>query len=123
MLAQELADALAGNDWARVRQLEPGRVGYSDAQFEDGWGDLAEEYVEVIRAEELAPGVLDLYVGLLARQTTPGGQQTTTYCRVWQVDLNAGTVTQTERGEGSSSVPGWPPVDVGRQGARAECWR
>jgi hypothetical protein len=91
-LAAELATSLARGDWARARQLEPAKAGFSDAEYVAAYGDLVDSTPVVVAATDGTP--VRLRLGLVAVQTTSAGEQTTLYCVTWTADPQSSQVTQ-----------------------------
>lgn len=94
-LAQELATALAHDDWSRVRQLEPGKANLSDAQFFAQYNDLDESTAILVSAGDQGGGTYSLRLGLVAHQN---GSQTSLYCVTWVVSNGSKTVAESAVG-------------------------
>jgi len=93
---QQLMDAFANEQWAIVRQVEPGKASLSDAEFVNGWRPLRQSYVfPVDRSVE--DGVASWRIGLVGHETRDGNDLTTLFCLTWTVDQVSGAVTQTNQ--------------------------
>ncbi len=89
-IAQELADALAEDDWNRVRQLEPAKAGFTDAQF-SGYIGLDRASLILVDARPDGDGYRQLVVSVANEQN---GAQTTLYCLEWSASTVTGFVTE-----------------------------
>jgi len=92
-VAQRYSDALANGQWSVVRSMNPAFAGYSDSRFEEGWGDIDQQFLVPVETE--APNVIR--VGLIVHQlydiNGAGGPQTSIFCNTWTIDPVAERVT------------------------------
>ena len=89
-LAQQLADALAADDWNLARQLEPAKSRFTDAQF-NGYKGLDRASLILVDSRPEGDGYLNLVVSVANEQN---GSQTTLYCLEWSASTATGFVTQ-----------------------------
>lgn len=102
LLAQQLADALATQNWPLARTLEPIRADYTDARFEQGWGALRASMLIPVQftANATADGEAGSSsthlwrLGLVGHERLGGRDITVAFCATWQIDLAAGTMQQ-----------------------------
>lgn len=90
-VAQQLADALALDDWNSARRLEPRRSALSDQQFVDGYTGLDRASLMLVDARAEGAGYRLLVVSVANEKD---GSRTSLYCLEWSVDPLAGTVQQ-----------------------------
>lgn len=90
-IAQQLGDALANDDWATARRLEPSKAGVSDGQYFTGYDGLDRVSLVLVDARPEGAGYRLLVVSVANERD---GARTTFYCLEWSVDPAAGTVVQ-----------------------------
>jgi hypothetical protein len=90
-LAQQLADALANDDWTTARRIDADKANSSDSQYAAGYGALDRASLMLLDARPEGGGQRLLVVSVANEQ---GGIQTSLYCLEWSVDAAAGTVRQ-----------------------------
>ncbi|MEQ1702325.1 MAG: hypothetical protein ABMA25_19620, partial [Ilumatobacteraceae bacterium] len=90
-IAQQLGDALANDDWATARRLEPDKAGVSDAQYRTGYDGLDRVSLVLVDVRPEGPGYRLLVVSVANERA---GARTSLYCLEWTVDPVAGTVVQ-----------------------------
>jgi hypothetical protein len=90
-VAQQLADALANDDWPTARRIDTDKAGSSDDTFVAGYGSLDRASLLLLDARPEGQGQRLLVVSVANERH---GAQTTLYCLEWLVDPAAGTVRQ-----------------------------
>ena len=90
-VAQQLGDALANDDWAAARLLEPDKAGVSDAQYLTGYDGLDRVSLVLVDVRPEGAGYRLLVVSVANERA---GARTSLYCLEWTVDPAAGTVDQ-----------------------------
>jgi hypothetical protein len=90
-VAQQLADALANDDWATARRIDTDKADSSDSQYAAGYGALDRASLMLLDARTEGRGQRLLLVSVANEQS---GAQTSLYCLEWSVDPAAGTVRQ-----------------------------
>ena len=99
-IAQEFADALALEDWARARQLSPELADTSDADFVRGYGST--NRVSLMLRDARPDGDLDRLL-VVSVAVENGGTRTSLFCLEWAIDPVAVTVDQ----RGGSKLATW----------------
>jgi hypothetical protein len=89
-LAQQLADALAADDWDRARQLEPAKRGFTDAQYA-GYKGLDRASLILVDARPEGDGYRNLVVSVANENN---GTRTTLFCLEWSASAATGAVVQ-----------------------------
>lgn len=89
-LAQQLADALAADDWNRARQLEPAKAGFTDAQYA-GYKGLDRASLILVDARPEGDGYRNLVVSVANEND---GAQTSLFCLEWSASTATGFVVQ-----------------------------
>lgn len=91
--AQRVATATAVEDWDTYRAIRPDPP-YTDAELTEGYAGLEAIWVELVSYAPSNDGdAIDLYLGLIAHETKPHGQQTALHCVIWRYQLDNGTIT------------------------------
>lgn len=91
-LAAELADAYAYHDWSSARRLSP-TPEFSDATYEQGFGQLFHVDLIVVHAEQVL-SVVRLWLAEIANENVRSGVRTSLYCVRWDVDVERSTITR-----------------------------
>jgi hypothetical protein len=114
-LAQELADALANEDWSAVRRISPTNP-YSDTELAEGYAglDAVTLFLGGTRSDD--SDTVDLYLLQVAHETRPAGLQTSLYCVRWSYHIPDTTISQ-ETGELIRTDHGFTPPSDAEQGA------
>jgi hypothetical protein len=119
-LAQELATALADDEWDRARALEPAKRTQSDEGYRTAYGDL--ESSTAVLVSSTGDDVVQLRLGLVAHQNAgPSGSQTTLFCVTWVVDRKAAAISQTDDAELVRTAAGWIDAEDVISELRSEC--
>ena len=95
LLTQELSDAVARHDWARVRVLAP-RNAVSDDTYERYWGSIESASLVPVRVTASPDGNFDVYVGIVNVSAAAGGRTSSLVCGRYTVDPRSGTVTAVQ---------------------------
>ena len=95
LLTQELSDAVARHDWARVRALAP-RNAVSDDTYERYWGSIESASLVPVRVTASPEGTFDVYVGIVNVSAAAGGRTSSLVCGRYTVDPRSGTVTAVQ---------------------------
>ncbi|MDO8364701.1 MAG: hypothetical protein Q7V88_17555 [Actinomycetota bacterium] len=90
-IAQQLADALANDDWATVRRLEAAKAGLSDAQLLQGYDGLDRASLLLVDARSEGAGYRLLVVSVANERN---GARTSLFCLEWSVNPVAGSVVE-----------------------------
>lgn len=90
-IAQQLGNALANDDWATARRLEPSKAGVSDADYRTGYDGLDRVSLVLVDVRPEGAGYRLLVVSVANERA---GARTSLYCLEWSVDPVAGTVDQ-----------------------------
>ncbi|MBT6444167.1 MAG: hypothetical protein HOK58_04170 [Acidimicrobiaceae bacterium] len=93
---QQLSDAYANEQWALVRQIEPGKAALADANFVNGWRPLRQGFVYPVE-RSVVNGLSRWRIGLIGHETWNGNDLTTLFCLTWTVDPVSGAVVQTNK--------------------------
>jgi len=115
LVAQELADALASEDWPTVRRISPTNP-YSDAELTAGYAGLDDSTLVLASTESIDSDTVVLYLMQVAHETRPEGRQTSVYCNRWDYHPNTQTIEQTA-GELLSQRDGVIPAADSLRGA------
>ena len=89
-LAQQLADALAADDWNTARQLEPAKAGFTDAQYA-GYKGLDRASLILVDARPEGDGYRNLVVSVANEND---GTKTSLFCLEWSASAATGFVVQ-----------------------------
>ena len=89
-LTQQLADALAADDWDRVRRLEPAKAEFPDSAF-GGYIGLDRASLILLDARPQGGGYRHLLVSVA---NEGNGAQTSLYCLEWSADPGTGSVVE-----------------------------
>ncbi len=90
-VAQQLADALANDDWDTARRIDTDKANSSDSQYATGYSALDRASLMLLDARPEGRGQRLLVVSVANERA---GAQTSLYCLEWSVDAAAGTVHQ-----------------------------
>jgi hypothetical protein len=111
VLAQDMADALADDDWREVRRLSPTDQ-RTIAEFERDYAGLERATVVPVWAARLSSGLIDLRIGLVAHEARPTGPQTSLFCAHWIVDPSDRTVQRLDAARVRTEPGTTSPADV-----------
>jgi hypothetical protein len=111
VLAQEMADALADDDWREVRRLSPTDQ-RTIGEFERDYAGLESSTVVPVWAASLSSGLVDLRIGLVAHESRPAGPQTSLFCAHWIVDPSDRTIQRLDAARIRTEPGTTPPADV-----------
>jgi hypothetical protein len=89
-LTQQLADALAADDWDLVRRLEPAKAGLPDSAF-GGYRGLDRASLILLDARPQGNGYRHLVVSVA---NEGNGAQTSLYCLEWSASPETGSVVE-----------------------------
>lgn len=119
--AQRVATATAVGDWDTYRAIRPDPP-YTDAELDEGYAGLEAEWVELVSYGPADDGVsIDLYLGLIAHETRPHGQQTALHCVIWRYQPDTGTITGSSGRANLRVLDGFVPPDTLSAAAHEEC--
>ena len=118
------ADAVVGSlmaafnnrDWDTVRRINPAQSPATDETLTDGYRSLEQGTHVVLSSSEAEPGRWTIIGTIIVWDyRTDGSHETNIACETWDVDLDAGTATQSgffgSDGRTSRRVDGWVPEE------------